>query len=420
MNSMIILLPPSAASPQSQYPYIEGPGAGAVREASAALLPPKGRNAEVVAMLPAAALSWHAVELPAGKALSGQALRALLVGLLEERLLDDVQQLHFALQPGWQTGQKAWVAVCNKAWLQGHLQALEAADRPVSRVLPELSPQGLSDPAQLLVTGTPEASWLWVSAAQGVWGLPLPEGLHSLSPDLLASAPLCAEPAVVERAEQHFERRAQLVQRVQRMRTAAQSDWDLAQFDLAATGSGRWLKTVARMQQTLWQSSVWRPARWGVAVLLLSQLIGLNAWAWKLRTDLRQRQEGMAQIIKQTFPEIQVVLDAPLQMSREVQRLRKAAGQAASDGLEPLLAALGPALPMGMALSQLDFQSGQLRLKDLSLTEAQATQLQTFLQSQSQTQFQAQPVQARREGADWVITAQSTAVSPSFTPRSAP
>jgi Spy/CpxP family protein refolding chaperone len=73
-----------------------------------------------------------------------------------------------------------------------------------------------------------------------------------------------------------------------------------------------------------------------------------------------------------------------------------------------------------MALSQLDFQSGQLRLKDLSLTEAQAAQLQSHLQTQMQSQLQAQPVQARREGAVWVITAQSAAVSPSLTPRSAP
>jgi general secretion pathway protein L len=150
-------------------------------------------------------------------------------------------------------------------------------------------------------------------------------------------------------------------------------------------------------------------------VLLLSQLLGLNAWAWKLRADLRQRQDGMAQVMKQTFPEVQVVLDAPLQMRREVQRLRQAAGQAGSDGLEPLLAALGPALPAGTALSHMDFQSGQLRLKDLALTEAQAAQLQNQLQTQSQSQLQA-----RRDGAVWVITAQSTAANPSSTPRSAP
>lgn len=411
MSPMIISLPLAAASANGLYTFCEGSGAASVRQASAALLPRSGRNAEVVAVVPAAALSWHAVELPAGKALRGANLRAVLVGLLEERVLDDTQLLHFALQPQWQAGQRAWVAVCQKTWLQGHLQALEAADLSVHRVVPELSPispQTLDAVPQLLVTGTPESSWLWVSAAQGVWGLPFPSGRDSLSPDLLASAQLRAEPAVAEWTEHQLQRQPSLVQPAQRLLTAAQSDWDLAQFDLAATGSARWLKTLVRMQQTLWQSSAWRPARWGLGVLLVSQLLGLNAWAWKLQADLRQRQAGMAQVMTLTFPEIQVVVDAPLQMRREVQRLRQASGQTASDGLESLLAALGQALPPGTAVNQISYEAGELRLKDLTLTEAQGAQLQT--------QLQTQQVQARRVGAEWVISP----LNASFTPRSAP
>ena len=143
-------------------------------------------------------------------------------------------------------------------------------------------------------------------------------------------------------------------------------------------------------------------------MLVLSQLLGLNAWAWKLQADLRQRQTSMGQVMTQTFPEIQVVVDAPLQMRREVQRLRQAAGQTGSDGLEPLLAALGQALPAGQAVTQIDFEAGELRLKDLALTEAQIGPMQTRLQ--------AQQVQARREGADWVITTQITTSTPRSTP----
>jgi general secretion pathway protein L len=259
----------------------------------------------------------------------------------------------------------------------------------------------------LLVTGTPESSWLWVSATQGVWGLPFPSGRESLSAELLASAQLRAEPAVAEWAEHQLQRPPSLVQPAQRLLTAAQSDWDLAQFDLAATGSARWLKTLVRMQQTLWQSSAWRPARWGVGVLLLSQLLGLNAWAWKLQADLRQRQAGMAQVMSLTFPEIQVVVDAPLQMRREVERLRQASGQTASDSLESLLAALGQTLPPGTALNQISYEAGELRAKDLALTEAQSAQLQT--------QLQTQQVQARRVGTEWVFSPWTS--SP---PRSAP
>ena len=411
MSQLIISLPLAAASPSSLYAFTQGPDAASLRQASATLLPPVSRNADVVAVVPATALSWHAVDLPAGKALSGPNLRAVLVGLLEERVLGEAQQLQFALQPHWQAGQKTWVAVCHKAWLQGHLHALEAADISVNRVVPELSPlnpQAAGVAAQLLVTGTPQAAWLWVSAAQGVWGLPFPSGLEALSSDLLANAQLSAEPAVAESAEQHLHLKPRLVQPAERLLTAAHSDWDLAQFDLAATGSARWLKTLGRVKQTLWQSSAWRPARWGLAVLVLSQLLGLNAWAWKLQADLRQRQTSMGQVMTQTFPEIQVVVDAPLQMRREVQRLRQAAGQTGSDGLEPLLAALGQALPAGQAVTQIDFEAGELRLKELALTEAQIGPMQTRLQ--------AQQVQARREGADWVITTQITTSTPRSTP----
>ena len=397
MSLLILSLPLTVASPNSLYAFIEGPGAGLVREATAPLLPRSGRKAEVVAVLPARALSWHAVDLPAGKVLGGLTLRTLLVGLLEDRLLDDVQQLHLALQPGWKPGQSAWVAVCHKAWLQGHLQALESADIAVNRIVPPFSPAPVGAPAQLIATGTPPSGWLWVSAAQGVWGLPTPSGLDSLRPALLSSAQLSAEPAIAEWAEHHLTLKPRLLHPAERLWTAAQSEWDLAQFELAATGSARWLKALARWQLTLWQSSAWRPARWGLAVLLLSQLLGLNAWAWKLTADLRQRQLGMAQVVTQTFPDMQVVVDAPVQMRREVARLRQAAGQPGSDGLEPLLAALGQALPTGVALNEVDFQPGELRLKDLRLNEAQAGQLQS--------QLAAHHLQARRVGAEWVITA---------------
>jgi general secretion pathway protein L len=118
-----------------------------------------------------------------------------------------------------------------------------------------------------------------------------------------------------------------LVQPAQSLIQAAQSEWDLAQFDLAATGSARWVKAWVRLQQALWQSPAWRPARWGVAVLLLCQVLGLNAWAWKLQSDLHSRQSDLVQIMKQTFPDIQVVVDAPLQMAREVQGCAKLRGK---------------------------------------------------------------------------------------------
>ena len=401
MSPLIISLPLTAASPTSVYAFTQGQAGPSahLRSASAILLPDTGRSTDVVAVVPAQALSWLEVEIPAGKPLRGEALRTVLVGLLEDRVLDDPAALHFALQPLWQTGRRNGVAVCNKAWLQGHLQALEATGRPVNRIVPALHSAPTREDAQLQVTGTPHDAWLWVCETTGVWGLPLsPACAGWTAPILDAAYALSAEPAVAEIAAQALQRQPSLVQPAQRLIQAAQSEWDLAQFDLAATGSARWVKAWVRLQQALWQSPAWRPARWGVAVLLLCQVLGLNAWAWKLQSDLHSRQSGLVQIMKQTFPDIQVVVDAPLQMAREVQGLRQAAGQTSRDGLEPLLASLGQALPAGQAITALDFQSGQLRIKNLNLSDAEASQLQTRLQTLG--------LNARREGNAWSITGQ--------------
>lgn len=398
MSPLIISLPLSAAAPTSVYAFTQGQaGATAqLRNASASLLPDVGRSTDVVAVVPAQALSWLTVDLPAGKALRGASLRAALVGLLEDRVLDEAASLHFALQPLWQPGRSTRVAVCNKAWLQGHLQALETAGRPVNRIVPALQPAQSEEDAQLRVVGTPQDAWLWSCEPTGVWGLPLSPARAAWTDLLQATWPLSAEPAVAEIAAQALQRQPSLEQPAHMLLRAAQSEWDLAQFDLAATGSARWVKTWVRTQQTLWQSPAWRPARWGVAVLLISQVLGLNAWAWKLQTDLRNRQSGLAQLMTQTFPDIRVVVDAPLQMAREVQILRQAAGQTSAEGLEPLLAALGQALPTGQAVQALDFQTGQLRVKGLNLSDEEATQLQTRLQALGAT--------ARREGDQWWIT----------------
>ena len=416
MSTLIISLPLLAASPSSRYAHTEGQATLTLRNAPADLLPQVGRSTDVVAVVPAQALSWHAVDLPAGKPLRGLQLRAALMGLLEDRLLDELESLHFALQPQWHTGRRAWVAVCDKAWLHGHLQALEAAGHPVNRVVPAAQPLEAGATWQVLASGTPDDGWLSVCAPTGVWGIPfapaerhatghnawttrlgLPEATEATAGEQAHTWTLQAEPALAAMAEQALQRKPDLIPPAQGLVKAAQTDWDLAQFDLAATGSARWIKALHRTRQTLWTSTQWRPVRWGLGVLLLVQLGGLNLWAWKLESDLRSRQTDMKQVMAHTFPDIQVVVDAPLQMTREVQRLRQAAGLPQSDGLEPMLAALGAALPVGQSIRQLDFQAGELRIQGLSLSPTEADVMLKRLQ--------ATPLFARRDGEQWVITA---------------
>ena len=225
---------------------------------SKSLLPAAGRGVEVVAVVPARALSWQRVQLPQGVPLgAGQQtprLRSVLEGLLEDQLLDDPAQLHFALEPGARAGEPVWVAVCDRAWLREHLQALEAAGRRVARVVPEFAPgPTASGQPELCALGTPEEAYVVLTghgAEQGVAVLPLTPMALTLARTGLPAADagddqalmVRAEPAVAALAERTLGQQGQRIAlhtTSQRALDAARGDWDLAQFDLSSTSSTR-------------------------------------------------------------------------------------------------------------------------------------------------------------------------------------
>src|SRR3989344_5492826 len=255
MSTLILFLPPARPGPATEYSYtLTADGHTALRHATApaALLPePTRPGGEVVAVVPARALSWQRVQLPPGLALgAGQQtprLRSVLEGLLEDRLLDDASQLHFAIQPDANPGEPVWVAVCDRTWLRDNLQALEAASRRVSRVVPEFAPGPTQD-----------------AATDG------------------DDAPVVrAEPAVAALAERTLGQRVALHTASQRALDAARGDWDLAQFDLASTGRPRALRKAGSLASALLNAPQWRAARWGAALLVVAHLVGLNPWAWQ-------------------------------------------------------------------------------------------------------------------------------------------
>jgi len=381
MSTLILTLPLARSGPATEYPYtlsLDGHSAARHASASAPLLPAMGRAAsEVVAVVPARALSWQRVTLPAGTGPQSPRLRAVLEGLLEERLLDDPAQLHFALQPGARPGIPAWVAICDRAWLRESLQALEAAGRPPARVVPEFAPAS-DGPCELHALGTPEEAHLVITRhgpEQGVTVLPLSSAalaLAGLSVAGEAPPPVLAEPAVATLAEKLLGRAVQLHTASERALQAARSPWDLAQFDLASSGRTRTLRKFGGLAGALLQAPQWRAARWGAGVLALAHLAGLNAWAWQERQALTAKQAGVRSTLQQTFPQVKVVVDAPVQMERELALLRQAAGSMAARDLEPLLAAAAHALPPDRQPTAIDFSAGELRLRGIALDDAEA------------------------------------------------
>ncbi|WP_298214389.1 type II secretion system protein GspL [Acidovorax sp.] len=403
MSTLILFLPPARPGTATEYSYtLTADGHSALRHATApaTLLPePTRPGGEVVAVVPARALSWQRVQMPAGVPLgAGQQtprLRSVLEGLLEDRVLDDAAQLHFALQPGAHSGAPVWVAVCDRAWLREHLQALEAAGRRVARVVPEFAPgPTASGSPELCALGTPEEAFVVLTgqgADQGVAVLPLAPMALALAragmpaadaahPDDDALA-VRAEPAVAALTEQILGQRATLYTTSQRALDAARGDWDLAQFDLASSSRSRALRKAGSLVSTLLNAPQWRAARWGAALLVLAHLVGLNAWAWQERQALAAKQAGVRAALTQTFPKVQVVVDAPVQMERELAQLRQAAGSVSARDLEPLLAAAGAALPDGRLPSGIEYTPGELRLRGVALAPDEETALSARLQA---------------------------------------
>lgn len=377
MSTLVLTLPPGPPSPTAEYGYtLTADGHNAIRHAStsAALLPDPGRTGEVVAVVPARALSWQRVTLPQGAMAQATRLRAILEGLLEEHLLEEPAQLHFALQPGAQAGSPAWVAVCDRVWLQGALKALEAAGRPVDRVVPEFAPGPTASGRQECeVLGVPEDAHIVLTGhgpQQAVAVLPL-----SAAPALAALAPagddapaVRAEPAVAALAERLLGRPVQLHTASQRALAAARGDWDLAQFDLASSGRQRALRRLGAAANAFARAPQWRAARWAFGLALAAQLIGLNLWAWQDRQALTAQQAGARAILTQTFPSVQAVVDAPVQMQRELALLRQSAGSMARGDLEPLMAAAGAALPASSVPGQIEYASNELLLRGVDLS----------------------------------------------------
>ena len=353
---------------------------------------PEVSGGEIVAVVSAAQLSWHHLDLPKGTLDRGlfqdgnaARLRSVLDGLLEERLLDEPEQLHYAIEPQARPGAPVWVAACNRAWLHAWLQALEQAGRPIARIVPELAPSTSEAPSTLLqAVGSADAPQLLCGSPNGVAVLPLSAASVVLLGPLLndsTAADIVAEPAVAAQAEGLFSGRVRIETEAQRAIRSAQSPWDLAQFDLLRTRRARTQKSMSNWTHALWRAPQWKPARWAVAALVAVNLLGLQAWAWKEQASLVAKKASIREVLTTTFPDVRVVVDAPLQMERALAGLQRQSGAASSADLEEMLGrfqALAPELPAPTAI---EFIAGELRLKIPAALDDQLPGVATRLKS---------------------------------------
>ena len=395
MSSLFVHLPAAPVTAATEFAYVlsvDGRIPGAASSAPASLLPAaQGAGSEVVALVPADALSWHRIEWPRGLTPASPRLRAALEGLLEERLLDDPETLHFAVEPHVRAGEPAWVAACDRVWLRSCLDVLDAAGRTVTRIVPEVAPEA---PPALMAMGEPEHAILLSRSPQGVRVLPLAAASMALLPPVTDDLLCVAEPGTATQAEALLQRPLVLQPAAQRWLLAAQSGWNLAQFEFARSARARAIKRLATAGADWLRAPRWRPARWGVLALVAANLVGLHAGAWEERAMLEAKREEMRRILTTTFPQVKVVIDAPAQMAREVAALGQATGTATPADLEVLLGALAAAAP-GRVAGGLEYARGSLRVRGLGWTTGDLRRAEPALR--------ARGLGATLEGSDLVL-----------------
>ena len=185
----------------------------------------------------------------------------------------------------------------------------------------------------------------------------------------------------------------------QRALLASQGPWDLAQFGIVTSRGGRGFKRVSHAVQQLYSAPRWRLLRWSLWTLLLVQLIGLNLYAYQQQAALKQQKQAMESVLKSTFASVQVVVDAPVQMQREVDRLRQSSGQLADADAQVMLSALMQAANYPPPPKAIDYQQGELKVTGLELGQAARADLTRSLQARGyQLQTQGDVLLMRWEG----------------------
>ena len=376
-------------SPKSEVFFVQTSAKAMVTQSLQApmSLLPQGED-EVVGVLPWQRVSWHLIQVPHDAVkllLSAQnnflnassyksKAEQLLQGLLEEQLLDDLSALHWiggkvltasSEDASLNTAQAPlWVACCDKAWLQGVLSALEEHGLSVHRLVPEFEPSMQS--VHLYALDAPMGLEFVLTQSTGVMGFPR-LALSAFTAALSQPFQVHFEPSVSDQVSPLFEGGTQLQTRAQRLIEASQSSWDFARGEWGQSAFRRYPKLVQKAWQQFLNHKDWQLARLGLALLVLLNVLGLNAWTWHEQANLNAKKDELSTILKTTFSEVQVVVDPLAQMRRGLEALKQKTATPSRADFEHLLSAFStlsaanPALDLAQ-IQQLRFNANELIL----------------------------------------------------------
>jgi general secretion pathway protein L len=344
---------------------------------------PNRTATDVVAVVPARRLSWHRVEIPLAIRRQGRRIEVYIRNALEDALLEEPGELHFALAPNWEKDKVAWVAVCNRSWLRGHLEGLANAGYVVSRLIPELYP---TPEPRVLALGHNRLPMLWFTHQRdGVWGVPLDKetaatALLSLNSDgAVSSEKIFADAPGSRYLDTYQDKAVTLITNGEHIQWSRTSDWDLLQWSLQSSESNRLLTKAWRGVNRWWSDLRWKRFRQGLAVLLAVNLIGLNLWAAIVQAQLDRQNDGLLQLFKSSYPQVKVVIDPHRQMLAEA-RLTQTKIQSTRFSFSSAISALGELTPSEAGLAkEIQFKGAALTVKGLKQSPEEIALIRTKL-----------------------------------------
>ena len=330
---------------------------------------------EVEVVIPASMVGFIPAQLPPG---SQSKILGALAFLVEAGLISTPEETHAVL--AYQSAAEVVVAVIQKSWIKIVLEKLSRADIYPVRMYPET-----------LLPELPNQSWAMVSRGsdsfiktRAVQGFPLDLDNSSDTPPLLLSLalqqckPLNLPSRIVIYGEIISQREVWQAQLGISIDLASQQEWFVSR-----------IKPVLNLLQGEFQPAggvmrrlnAFKPVAITFVVLigLHLSLAGLD-YALKANENRKLDQAMLAQF-KSTFPKTNTVVDAPLQMQRNLEELKHGAGQGVSSDYLPTLAAVTSSIGAVSVerLRGMDYQNSKLILKLLLPNMEQAEAMQKRL-----------------------------------------
>ena len=336
---------------------------------------PRTEACELV--IPAEAVLLTHAHLPRG---SKRKMRQLLAYAIEDRLVAEPDAVHVAAGPTLADGQTA-LAVVDKAWLARVLARLNGAGLRPRSAWPET-----------LLPALPVEGWVMVWDGRGGFlrsgehaGMHLDGGSSTQPPTALELS--VAEARATAMPPHHLLLRlregtpppdVEAWSHVLGMAVEVGMGWTPLQHpDVTRDG-------IDLLQGAFVPAGVardwWPKLRLPLILAGLIALLQIGAttteW-WLLNREKQHLQAAMEKSFREAFPDARVVVDAPLQMQRNLAELRGAAGQMSPTDFMPLLSRVAAALGADSrgSLRAIRYEASQLSLDVPVVDQAAADRL---------------------------------------------